>query len=428
MRVKKRLRIRWLSLFFLLVFPVAAYGGMPEVSHVMVTDVTTTSFSVIWMASEASTADLEVYADENGDSLIADAIITAHPIESGDDTIKEAAEDNGVMKVRVTDLEPDTTYYFMTITTSKPPDSITTYYPDAEPFMSVTTESETVRTYESGGNIFPFCNDVITESCYLNDGTHAVGTLLLATLEGGNYPITAFVGDGVDPPYAMIDLNNVFSRETHENLDLFQGKNLTLLNFRGRLGNSIVTHDVPEDLSLCEVKQGAPGLKEVWNFVSYQLEPDDTDLETILAPIIDKVSAVWTYDTEEDKWYKYLKDDEYGVTNLYDIHSLFGYWIVIEDGEEASLKLNGNFVTNETIPLYSGWNMIGYRSPEVMDLMDAIQPISSQVDAIWTYNTESDSWQKYLREDEYGVTDLFYLIPGKAYWIVVNSDCNWIAH
>jgi len=169
MRVKRRPRIIWFFLFFLFflfVLPVAAYGGMPEVDHVMVTDVTTRSFSVIWAASEASTADLEVYEDEAGTVL--DAVITPHPIESGDDTIKTAAEDNGVMKVRVTGLASDTTYYFMTITTSKLTEE-TTDYPDAA--MSVTTESETVRTYESGEDTLPFSNDPIIEPCYLNDGT-----------------------------------------------------------------------------------------------------------------------------------------------------------------------------------------------------------------------------------------------------------------
>ena len=426
MRVKRRLRIRWFSLFFLLVLPVATYAGVPEVSHVMVTDVTTTSFSVIWSASEASTADLKVYEDEAG--AVMDAVITPHPIESGDDAIKTAAENNGVMKVRVTGLEPDTTYYFMTITTSKSTEE-TTDYPDTA--MSVTTESETVRTYESGEDTLPFSNDPIIEACYLDDGTNfAEGTLLLATVAGGSHPITAFVGDGVEPPFAIIDLNNVFSRDTHVNFDLFQGLNLTLLNFRGSAGNSIVTHVVPQDQSLSEVKPAEFGLMAGWNFVSFQLEPGDTDLETVLAQVNDEVSAVWAYNTEEDKWYKYLKEDEYGVSDLDSMHSLLGYWILMEEGKEASLKVHGNFVTNESIPLYSmnsGWNLIGYRSAEVVDVADLVGPeelIHSQVDAIWTYNTESDTWQKYLREDEYGVTDLFYLIPGKAYWVLVNSDCT----
>lgn len=420
MRVKRRLRVKWLSLFFLLVLPVAAYGGVPEVSHVMVTDVTTTSFSVIWAANEASTAGLEVYADENGSSQIVDAVITAHPIESGDDTIRTAAEDNGVMKVRVTDLEPDTTYYFMTLTTS---DGVT-YYPDAAPFMSVTTESETVRTYESGGDILPFSNDLIIEACYLNDGSDAEGTLLLATLEGGNYPITAFVGDGVEPPYALIDLNNVFSRDTFENLDLSQGLNLTLLNFRGLDGNSIITYEVPEDQSLSEVKPAEFALKAGWNMVSFQLEPGVTDTETVLVPIMDKVSAVWAYDTTADYWFRYDKNSPFPWLNDLDhIHSFVGYWLLMDDN--ASLLVDGTFPTGP-IQLHVGWNLVGYQSIETEELMNAIGDILDKLNSIWTYDTAEDKWLRYDKNSPFPwLNDLQYVEPGKAYWVDVSEDCQW---
>jgi len=427
MRVKRRLRIRWLSLFFLLVLPVVAYGGVPEVNHVMVTDVTTTSFSVIWAANEASTAGLEVYADENGSSQIVDAVITAHPIECGDETIKAAAEDNGVMKVMVTGLEPDTTYYFMTITTSK--SSLdTTYDPSAAPFTPVITESETVRTYESDGDILPFSNDLIIEPCYLDDGTtFAEGTLLLATLEGGNYPITAFVGDGVDSPFAIIDLNNIFSREAHVNLDLSQGKNLTLVNLRGMNGNSIVTHSVPEDLSLSEVKPPDFGLMAGWNFVSFQIEPVDTALERVLEPILDKVSAIWTYDSANDHWFRYdwRPDAPWWLNDLVNVHALVGYWLLMV--EDTSLTVNGSLVTNEPIALYAGWNLVGFRSIEQQNLMDVIDPISDEINAIWSYDLSIDHWFRYDWHPDapWWLNDLQYIESGKAYWVDVSEDCEW---
>jgi hypothetical protein len=420
MIVKRRLRIRWLSLFFLFVLPIAAYGGMPKVSNLMVTDVTTTSFSVIWAANEESTAYLEVYKDEAGTVL--DAVITPHPIESGDDTIRTAAEDNGVMKVRVTDLQPDTTYYFMTITTSKSTEE-TTDYPDTA--MSVTTESETVRTYESGEDTLPFSNDVITEPCYLDDGTtSAEGTLLLATLEGGNYPLTAFVGDGVDPPYAMIDLNNVFSRETHENLDLFQGKKVTLVNLRGLAGagDSIVTHEVPEDLSLSEVKLPEFGLKAGANFISFQLEPQDTGTVTVLDPIIDKISAVWAYDAANEKWIFYDHSGPSFLNRLYDLHSCTGYWLIMDD--EASCLINGIFSTSP-IQLMPGSNLVGYRSIQTVELMDAIAPIYDKIISIWTYDPDEERWIFYDHSGPSFLNRLMLIEPGKAYWVYVSDYCEW---
>ena len=417
MRVKRRLRIRWLSLFFLLVLPVAAYGGVPEVNHVMVTDVTTCSFSVIWSASEASTADLEVYEDENGAVPIADAVIEPHPIECGNEQIRIMAEDQGVMKVRVTGLDPDTTYYFMTVTTSKS-STDTTYNPNAAPFTPVTTESETVRTYESGGDVLPFSNDLIIKPCYLDDGTtFAEGTLLLATVAGGSHPITAFVGDGVELPNALIDLNNVFSRDTHDNLDLLQGLNLTLLNFRGLADNSIVTHVVPVDQSLSEVKLPEFVLKTGANMISFQLEPGNTATLAVLNPIISKASAIYAYDAENG-WSFYERDGWAFLNTLNDLHAFTGYYLFMED--DASLRVNGTFSSNP-IPLKTGVaNLVGYRSIETIPIEDA--PIFDKLESIWTYDGE---WFFY---DKYGwdfLNTLAYIEPGKSYYVFVSEDCEW---
>ena len=235
MPVYNSLRIFILSLVTTLTLTFTAQADIPVVNNVMVTDVTTVSFSVIWSSSEASTADLDVFQDADGTSPVPDTVVLPHPVNDPAmaSTISEAAENNGVMKVMVTGLQPDTTYYFQTITTSKSTTD-TTYSPSSAPLTAVTTESETVRTYQNGDDVLPFSNDIIIEPCYLDDGsTPADGSLLIATVAGGNNPITAFVGDGVDSPYALIDLNNVFSREMFENLDLEQGENLTLVNFRG---------------------------------------------------------------------------------------------------------------------------------------------------------------------------------------------------
>jgi hypothetical protein len=243
------------GIFLLLANAQPAGAGVPEITNLFVTDVTTVSFSVIWASSEAGTADLEVFTDINGTTSPAGIVIRPHPVHSDDQLIRTAAEDNGVMKVMVAGLEANATYYFRTLTTSKSTADIATY-PEAG-LLSVATENQTTRTCESGEDIQLFSNPVIYEPCYLEDGvTAAEGTLLVATVAGGRYPITAFVGDGIDLPYALIDLNNIFGRDSNENLDLDGGQSLTLMNFRGLDGDSIVTHEVPVDDALGEIKAG----------------------------------------------------------------------------------------------------------------------------------------------------------------------------
>jgi hypothetical protein len=213
---------RWSKMvwFFMgvIVTPAATFAGVPVVEDIVVTDVTTVSFSVIWTASESSTADIEVYSDINGTQPVEGAVRTVHPLDSEDLSIITLAQDNGVMKVRVTGLEPDTTYYFHTRTVSNDTgDPGTTLYPESAPFMPVTTESSVLRSYEDNGEKLPFSNDILIKDCYFDDGvTPAEGTLLLAYVYGSQYPISSFFGDSVSLPYARIDLNNVFSEETYE--------------------------------------------------------------------------------------------------------------------------------------------------------------------------------------------------------------------
>jgi len=409
----------------LIMLPTMAIGGVPSVQDTMVTDVTTRSFSVIWASSEASYSDVNVYDDADCTIPTTDAVTRSQPVASGDASIGTLAEDNGVMKVRVTGLLPDTTYYFETVTTSKSTNDTTIYF-DSTSVSSVTTEAMTVRTKPSGADVVPFSNDLILEGCYLSDEvTAAEGTLLVATVEGGNYPVTAFVGDGVDPPDALIDLNNVFGRTSNESLDVTEGKSLTLVNFRGMLGNTIITHQVPEDVGLSEIKLADPALFPGWNMISFQLEPDVTSTETVLAPIWEAFMSIWSYDTEDDVWYRYDRFGPPFLNDLLDLHCGEGYWIVMDAA--ASLKINGQFCY-ETIPIYTGWNLLGYmgyRSIETWGVPGVMDPIASVLDCIWTYKTDTDQWLRYCPEGPPFLNDLEGVEPGKGYWINATGESQW---
>lgn len=419
MRSKNKPASVWLILLLIVTLPAAAHGGVPEVNHIMVTDVTTVSFSVIWATSEASTASLEVFEDEAG-TIPVTAAIEPHPVESGDATIAAAAQNNGVMKVRVTGLEAGTIYYFQTISTSISTND-TAYYPGSAPFRSVQTELETVRTYTSGADVLPFSNDVIIKDCYLEDGTTpAEGSLLIATVKGANHPVTAFVGDGVAPPAALIDLNNVFSRDFSENLDLQSGENLTLVNFRGMSGYSIVTHEVPDDLSMCEVKPPADALKPGWNMFSLPLEPTNTNLMDVIQPIYDKIESIWAYDAVNKIYSNMDKSLPEFWWSLSDLESTTGYWFVMN--ETASLKINCYF-DNNTVQLQPGWNLVGSKFIETKEITEAIDSISDKINSIWYYNPADQKYYSYdISLPDYWNT-LFTIEPGKSYWFVMNDDC-----
>lgn len=434
MKVKKRPHSILLLAFIVLILPITTFADVPVVDEnsVMVTDVTTVSFSVIWSVNEPATADLVVYEDIDGTTVVSDAVITPHPTNSNSIEIKEAAEENGVMKVMVSGLEPGTDYYFMTVTTSFTDD--VTNFPIASPFRAVKTETKTVRTYESGGDVLPFSNDIIIEDCYMDDGiTPAEGTLLIAIIEGANYPVTAFVGDGVDPPNALIDMNNVFSRVSNQNLDLSQGENLTLLNFRGSYGNSVVTYNVPVDESLSEVKNATEGLLPGWNFVSFPIEPGGSNsIDDVLAPIIDEehelLLSAWSWD---NGWKKYNPNlpVEHGLNTLKEINSTKGYWL--EMGSDSSIVIDGYF-NNNPIPLSENWNAISYRSMKMENIDEAVANLVSKDLLLSVWAWDDGVWKKYNPSLPLGhpLNTLKYLMPGVGYWFEMaeecsGDDCSW---
>ena len=71
-------------------------------------------------------------------------------------------------------------------------------------------------------------------------GNPGDGAILLASVEGTDYPASAWVGDnGVSSPWARVDLNQLYSSITHENLQLAGGEELSLWSIGGVLGNYV---------------------------------------------------------------------------------------------------------------------------------------------------------------------------------------------
>jgi len=195
-------------------------AGSLDANHITVADVTPDGFSVIWQVDEPSTGDLAIY--DSADVLLSDVF------RESESEFHPPAEDIGVMKVRVTGLQPDTTYRFQTLTIAKA-DGLAVFTPAYPQLMEVTTESATVVVN----------NDPVKQMIYDEDGNPGDGALLLASVEGGDYPVSAWVGQDVETPWARIDLNQVYSALTHENLQLMGGEEMSLWSIGGVLGNYV---------------------------------------------------------------------------------------------------------------------------------------------------------------------------------------------
>ena len=213
------------------VTPVFAEAA-PSVGDITVTDVTPTAFSVVWGSNQPSECTLNVFDDEAGTTPTLGATVTSE-IET-----RPEAGNRGIMKVRVTGLQPSTAYYFQTSTTSG---SDTTLYPEAAPFLPVTTETETQVV----------SNDILLTRVFESDGftpVSANGAILIAKVEGASYPVNEWVGEGFLVGHAGVDLFNLYSAANRRTLELLGGEPIEYWVFGGIHGQNRLTDIVPDEI------------------------------------------------------------------------------------------------------------------------------------------------------------------------------------
>jgi hypothetical protein len=216
---KHTLRLLLLSILFLFPFEEVFADSEP-----VATDVTPTSFCVVWYSGEDCDPSLNIFQDENGTQALTGVVLTVQPTVDPNSDAGAKAASEGILKVRAEGLTPDTTYFFQAVTVIKSTDQ-TVVFPLSAPFPSVTTQVEVSR-HEG---YTPFSNDLCAVEVYVWETfTNDDCGLAVALFEGSAHPISAFVGDSIYEAMALLDLHNLFDRETGKSLSLNGGETVTI--------------------------------------------------------------------------------------------------------------------------------------------------------------------------------------------------------
>ena len=260
-----------LCLFVISGFAVDALA-VPETAGVRITDVTTSSFSVVWMTDVAAEPMVEVYSDSAMTEEITDrVVITPMPAVP---EVAEAAKSKGIMKVRVSGLRSSTKYYVRTVTRDPASPESVAY----SALYEVVTASEVRPYHYINGAAQVFSNDLVSFRVYLrpSDTDYGIGDLIILESTGSLYPVSAFVGDGIDTPEGLLDLNNLFD-DNGLSLDLGGGERLIITVYRGRaLSNLMHYRKMPQDEGMIYVVEPLNGF-----FADINLDGrvDDQDFE-----------------------------------------------------------------------------------------------------------------------------------------------------
>ena len=175
-----------------------------------VVNVTPTSFSVIWHATNAAPS-IAVFADAGGVTNLAGQVgVEAFPLRTGNPdlaagyqrrvdaaTVRARTQSFGLMMVRVTSCHPSTTYYFRLIAT--PTNGAPQVYPTSGPLPAVTTAVE---------NSFVANDQVIILNA---PDPNSEGEIVLLTHTNAAYPLAAVVGDGVGTNQVFFNVSDLFA-------------------------------------------------------------------------------------------------------------------------------------------------------------------------------------------------------------------------
>ena len=168
------------SLLIYLCILAATEAGQPVVSRLTITDVSPLNFSVVFIVSEPSDYVYVLHVFDQNMGELTNVSVVRESINHS------PAENLGIIKFKVNSLMPNTVYYFQVVISSIATSDVTVYPEDP---MMVLTETST----EQVGN------DGFVQDIYYRDGSNADGSLLILAVEGGNYPITGWVGGQENP-------------------------------------------------------------------------------------------------------------------------------------------------------------------------------------------------------------------------------------
>jgi len=159
-------------------------------------------------------------------------------------------------------------------------------------------------------------------------------------------------------------------------------------------------------------------LNQGWNLISIPLIPADTSIDAVLATIAGQWDYIRVYDPlSPEPW---LSNASFKPDQLNDFDTLDetqGFWIDITTAS-ATLTVTGTEPVTSNIPLYAGWNLVGYPSFVEMSISAALAGTG--------YDRPVEGFDISEPYDIKQLSDFDFMRPGEAYWIHVPVDTVWM--
>ena len=183
-------------------------------------------------------------------------------------------------------------------------------------------------------------------------------------------------------------------------------------------------------MSLCALTAGAVQtitvldlpLDDMWNLISFAVNPFHKEITTVTRPLGDKFLAVLSYDQGALSYYPKLPSE---FSTLKTMDAKHGYWIRTtlpapipawqEADPVATLRVSGTRLAEDRpLPLAAGWNLVSYLPQVSQPVTEALHSIDGKYQAVLSFNHGALSFYPALPPDE---NTLQIMQPGMGYWI-----------
>jgi hypothetical protein len=176
-------------------------------------------------------------------------------------------------------------------------------------------------------------------------------------------------------------------------------------------------------------------LKAGWNLVSFNLQPEDASIASVLSSVAGHYDLVYAWDAsgahaDSGNWLKYAPNGQPYQNSLSRLDAGMGFWIHMTAAD--TLKVTGHAPTSTQIALVNdagGWNLVGYPSAASGALPAVLQDhgVGADFTLMYAYHAEdaSDPWKLYDPTSPDWVNDLSEMTPGWGYWVFVKADHSW---
>ena len=159
-----------------------------------------------------------------------------------------------------------------------------------------------------------------------------------------------------------------------------------------------------------------------WNLVSFFCLGLFVDRDTALQSIDGEYSYIFAYSPTDavDPWKSYNPNlPNWTVQQLNFMDRISGYWIYVSNDTDY---LYSGVNSSSNVPLYTGWNLVGYPGKIDRLVNDSLACISFNI--VKTYITPSDTWLIYINGGSNN--SLILLQQNKGYWINSSSSQTWV--